>query len=93
MNADELERLAALHREGSLSDAQYEAAKERVLAGELWFYPEIERQNAVARLDVGWLQVQQSFARGHRGHLPTGSSPHAIYAALSSSRACSAFPR
>jgi hypothetical protein len=82
MIADELERLATLHRDGSLSDTQYEAAKERVLGGESRFDPEIERQNAVARLDVGWLQVQQSYARGHRGHLPTGSSPHAIYAVI-----------
>jgi hypothetical protein len=60
MIADELERLAALHRAGDLNDAEYAAAKQAAIAKSESERPDAPSESDVRqelmRLDVQWLK-------------------------------------
>jgi hypothetical protein len=82
MITDELERLASLHRTGSLTDAEFAAAKERVLSGAAPVDADVERENALTRLDVAWLKTQQDYSRWRRGYLPTENTSLQLFVVI-----------
>ena len=73
---EQLERLAALHRAGSLTDAEYEAQKARVLAGptSIWT-PRVQSEPVnEADLSMAW-QRRFAFFRAHGSPLmPPGAA-------------------
>jgi len=71
--ADEMERLAALHRAGDLTDAEFAAAKERLLGGTGDVRPGVSKN-----LETNWIRTRQQYMF-HEGGIPTRGALFAVW--------------
>lgn len=76
---DELQKLAALHASGSLSDEEFAAAKQRLFSGDDPTANDLQRRQALTQLDVDWMKTRTDLLH-HPGWYPTRNFPIFMWA-------------